>query len=67
MPKSTEKIRALRELLETAIDLKAHGLLSKPEMARMNALCEEPPTYKKDPAERQQNSCSSLKTKGFRS
>ena len=41
MPKSTEKSRVLRELLETAIDLKAHGLLSKPEMARMNALCEE--------------------------
>lgn len=48
MPKSTEKSRALRELLETAIDLKAHGLLSKPEMARMNALCEEPPTYTPD-------------------
>lgn len=45
MPKSTEKSRVLRELLETAIDLKTHGLLSKPEIARMNALCEEPPTY----------------------
>ena len=44
MPKSTEKSRVLRELLETAIDLKAHGLLSKLEMARMNAPCEEPPT-----------------------
>ena len=48
MPKSTEKSRVLRELLETAIDLKTHGLLSKPEMARMNALCEEPPTYTPD-------------------
>ena len=48
MPKSTEKCRVLRELLETTIDLKAHGLLSKPEMARMNALCEEPPTYTPD-------------------
>ena len=47
MPKSTEKSRVLRELLETAIDLKTHGLLSKPEMARMNALCEKPPSYKK--------------------
>ena len=48
MPKSTEKCRVLRELLETTIDLKAHGLLSKPEMARMNALCDEPPTYTPD-------------------
>ena len=46
MPKSTEKSRVLRELLETAIDLKTHGLLSKPEIARMNALCEKPPSYK---------------------
>jgi len=48
MPKSTEKSRVLRELLETALDLKAHGLLSKPEMARIKALCEEPPTYTPD-------------------
>jgi putative transcriptional regulator len=48
MPKSTEKNRVLRELLETAIDLKAYGLLSKPEMARMNALCEQPPAYTPD-------------------
>ena len=48
MQKSTEKNRVLRELLETAIDLKAHGLLSKPEMARINALCEEPPAYTPD-------------------
>jgi putative transcriptional regulator len=48
MPKSTEKSRVLRELLETVSDLKAHGLLSKPELARMNALCEEPPTYTPD-------------------
>ena len=38
MPKSTEKSRVLRELLDTAVDLKAHGLLSKPEIARMNSL-----------------------------
>lgn len=50
MPKSTEKNRVLRELLETAIDLKAHGLLSKPELARMNALCEEPPICTPDKA-----------------
>lgn len=67
MPKSTEKSRVLRELLETAIDLKTHGLLSNPEMARMNALCEKPPSHKKDPAARQQSSCNSLRTKGFRS
>lgn len=45
---STEKNRVLRDLLETAIDLKAYGLISKPEMAQINALCEETPAYTPD-------------------
>jgi putative transcriptional regulator len=37
--------RVLRELLETAADLSAYGLVSKTDMARMNALCVAPPAY----------------------
>jgi hypothetical protein len=37
--------RVLRELTETAADLAAYGLVSKTDMARMNALCEEPPPF----------------------
>ena len=36
----------LRELLETAEDLSAYGLVSKTDMACMRVLCEEPPVYK---------------------
>lgn len=35
--------RVLRELLESAEDLKAHGLVSPEDMAHMKALCEGPP------------------------
>lgn len=35
--------RVLRELLESAEDLKAHGLVSQKDMAHMKALCEEQP------------------------
>jgi len=35
--------RVLRELLESAEDLKAHGLVSPEDMAHMAALCELPP------------------------
>lgn len=37
--------RVLRELLETAADLSAYGLVSKADMALMNALCVPPPEY----------------------
>lgn len=37
--------RVLRELLETAADLNAYGLVSKSDMARMNSLCHAPPEY----------------------
>ncbi|MES2016883.1 MAG: transcriptional regulator [Pseudomonadota bacterium] len=37
--------RVLRELLETAADLSAYGLVSKADMTRMTALCVTPPEY----------------------
>ncbi len=40
-----ETRRVLGEMLETAIDLSKHGLLSKPEMNAMKALCAPPPEY----------------------
>ena len=43
--KQTQGSRVLRELLESAEDLSAYGLVSKTDMARMKALCEEPPRY----------------------
>jgi putative transcriptional regulator len=46
MPKrNSEEARMLRELLETAEDLNSYGVLSKPDMAFMRALCAEPPEY----------------------
>ncbi|MDC6168504.1 helix-turn-helix domain-containing protein [Paucibacter sp. XJ19-41] len=35
----------LQELLETAEDLNGYGLMSKPNMAKIRGLCEEPPEY----------------------
>jgi putative transcriptional regulator len=35
----------LRDLLDTAKDFGAHGLVSKTDMARIKVLCEEPPAY----------------------
>jgi putative transcriptional regulator len=43
--KAAKSSRVLRELLETAADLGAYGLVSKADMARVKALCEEPPVY----------------------
>ena len=43
--KDSEKARMLKEILETAQGLKAHGVMSKVDMARVRALCEEPPAY----------------------
>lgn len=43
--KTAQSSRVLRELLESAEDLSAYGLVSKTDMARMKALCEEPPEY----------------------
>lgn len=43
--KTTANSRVLQELLETAADLSAYGLVSKTDMARMNMLCEAPPEY----------------------
>jgi putative transcriptional regulator len=40
-----EKRRVLSELLETAADLSAHGLLSKQQLAEMKVLCAPPPSY----------------------
>lgn len=37
--------RVLRELLETTADLSAYGLVSKADMARMQALCVATPEY----------------------
>jgi len=48
MPKKTktsDEARMLRELLETAEDLNAYGLMSKSNMATLRTLCEVPPTY----------------------
>ena len=45
---ATQNNRVLMELLETAEDLSAYGLVSKIDMARVKALCEEPPDYPPD-------------------
>jgi putative transcriptional regulator len=46
MPKETrEEARILRELLETAVDLNSYGVMSKPNMAKVRALCQGPPEY----------------------
>ena len=49
MPKrSSEEARMLRELLETAEDLNGYGVMSKTNMSKVRALCEEPPLYTPD-------------------
>jgi putative transcriptional regulator len=46
MPKKTpEEARMLKELLETAQGLHAHGVMSKLNLAHVQALCEAPPAY----------------------
>ena len=46
--KTAKNSRVLQELLESAGELSAYGLVSKADMARMKALCEEPPEYPPD-------------------
>ena len=46
--KTTESNRVRQELMEMATELSRHGLLAKPDMLRMRALCEVPPTYTSD-------------------
>jgi len=49
MPKrNSEEARMLRELLETAEDLNGYGVMSKTNMAKVRALCAEPPVYTPD-------------------
>ncbi len=49
MPKkNSEEVRMLKEMLETAEGLNAHGVMSKLDMARVRALCEAPPAYPPD-------------------
>lgn len=43
--KDSEGARMLKEILATAQGLNAHGVMSKVDMARVRALCEEPPAY----------------------
>lgn len=46
--KATERERVLKGLLETAADLNAYGLVSKPDLARIKVLSEVPPVYTPD-------------------
>ena len=49
MPKrNSEEARMLRELLETAEGLNAYGVMSKVNIAKVRALCAEPPVYTPD-------------------
>ncbi|WP_164492012.1 DNA-binding transcriptional regulator [Rhizobacter sp. Root1221] len=43
--KVNEDARLLQEALETAEDLFAYGVLSKPNLAKVRVLCEVPPDY----------------------
>ena len=45
---SATSSRVLKELLESTGQLSAYGLVSKTDMARMKALCEDPPAYTPD-------------------
>jgi putative transcriptional regulator len=46
MPRKTsDEARVLRELLETAEDLNAYGVMSKSNMAKVRVLCEPPPDF----------------------
>jgi len=46
MPKrSSEEARMLQELLETAEELNAYGVVSKVNLAKVRTLCAEPPVY----------------------
>lgn len=43
--KSSEEARMLRELLETAENFSAYGVVSKTDLAKIRVLCEVPPEY----------------------
>lgn len=43
--KDSEVARMLKEILETAQGLNAHGVMSKLDLAHVRTLCEEPPAY----------------------
>ncbi|HJV03113.1 MAG TPA: helix-turn-helix domain-containing protein [Burkholderiaceae bacterium] len=43
--KDHEKQRVLHELMQTALDLSHHGLLSKSDMLAIKGLCALPPEY----------------------
>ncbi len=45
MTDDSESRRVLGELLETAADLSANGLLTKLQLAEVTALCSPPPTF----------------------
>lgn len=43
--RNAESARVMADLLDAAADLGAYGLISKPDMARLNLLCKEPPVF----------------------
>lgn len=43
--KPVEKNRVLDEMMEMAQTLQGHGLISKPDMAKMKLICQSPPEY----------------------
>lgn len=48
--KDSEETRMLKEMLETAQDLNARGVMSKLDMEKVHALCEAPNlAHEKDP------------------
>ena len=49
MPRTkTEDARMLQEALETAAEFNSYGFMSKTDMGKIRALCEEPPEYTAD-------------------
>jgi putative transcriptional regulator len=43
--KKTEETRMLQEALETAAGFNSYGVMSKTDMGKIRALCEQPPEY----------------------
>jgi len=43
--KNSEEARMLRELLETAENFSAYGVVSKTDLAKIRVLCKVPPEY----------------------
>ena len=46
--KKTEEARMLQEALETAAGFNTYGVISKTDMGKIRALCEQPPEYSAD-------------------